>query len=180
VDDAFHDLDGQAGAAVGDLADRTEDLVGSGALHQVPDRTRAQHLEHRGSVFERRQRDHPGPGRAALDLTSRARAASGRHLHVHQSHVGKLLLGERDGLVGVGRLADQQHPVLVREQLREGAAQRRLVVGDEDADVGRARGITGKCVHDDRTVLAPACTCNHRAHPRRAWPGKMRGWPVHR
>ncbi len=146
--DPAHDLARQAGASIGDAEDRADDLFGAGALHEVADRSRAEHLQDRGPVFERRERDHPRIGRDALDLPRGARAAPGGHLHVDEGHVGALTRCEIDGFIGVRGSADEQDVVLLGEEVGEGAAERGFVVGDEDTDarahtVSRCRGPEG-------------------------------------
>ena len=138
VHDAVDQLGGQARSSVDHLGDRTQEVLARRALHEVADGAGAEHLEHRGAVLERGQRDHAGVGRDADDLARRARAAAGRHAHVDDRDVRSAGVGELDRLVRVAGLADQDQALLVRQQVGERTAQGRLVVGDQDTD--RRRG----------------------------------------
>ena len=132
---------GQARAAVA-TPSRSSRAISSagGALDQVADRAGAEHLEHRGPVLERRERDHPGVGRDPDDLARRSRPAARRHLHVDQRDV-------RAARSRRARSPRRRRPrcppapdrVLVREEVGEGDAQGRLVVGDQDADRSASR-----------------------------------------
>ena len=66
-------------------------------------------------------------------ISRAARAPAGRHAHVDERHVGLLALGERDGLVRVGGGADERERGLLLQERGQGVAERRLVVGQQDA-----------------------------------------------
>ena len=138
VHDAVDQLGGQARAPVDHLGDRTQEVLPGGALDEVADGARPEHLEHGGAILERGQCDHARGGRDADDLARRARAAAGRHAHVDDRDVRAAGVGELDGLVRVAGLAHQDQALLVGEEIGERSPQGRLVVGDQDAD--RRRG----------------------------------------
>jgi hypothetical protein len=59
-------------------------------------------------------------------------AVEHRHADVHQHEVGTVALCERDGLLPVRRLRDDDHIASRLEDLAQTDSHERLVVGDQD------------------------------------------------
>jgi hypothetical protein len=105
VHDAVEHLGGETGAAVEHLRDGQDQVLVRAAFDQVADRAGSEHLQDRGAVFERGERDHARVGRHSDDLPGSPRSAAGRHAHVDQCHIGLPRSGELDRLVRVAGLA---------------------------------------------------------------------------
>ena len=86
------------------------------------------------------------------DLARRRDPVELGHADVHQHDVGPQPLRAVDGLLAVGRLADDRDVVLGLEHHPEARPHERLVVGDEDADAHRASVIGS----DARTTKPPS------------------------
>ena len=129
------DLGPEDRLAGGGRPDGADDLVLVGPLEQVaagPGAHRGEDgvvvLEHREDDDGRRRR------RPRRDAAGRLDAVEVGHPQVHEDHVGAQRCGQLHGArPGLG-LADHLDVVDVGEHQLEPAAERRVVVGDEDAD----------------------------------------------
>ena len=95
---------------------------GLGVLEQVAGRAGVERAEDPLAVRERREDDDRDLGLRGLDPARRLDPVERRHLEVHQHDVAAALGAERDGLLAVGRRADELD---VRERRRAAARARR-------------------------------------------------------
>ena len=144
LDHGGHHVHRHARLAPGRAPNRLEHLLGRRPLGQIGGRAVAQHLEHGRAVLVRRQGDYPRVRRDTSDRRCGACPAAVGHPDVEHRHVGLGSLRLRGRL---GRVADRRHelhPRLVGEEIAERFSERRLVLGDQDAD---RRGATALGVH---------------------------------
>ena len=71
------------------------------------------------------------------DLLGRLDPVHAGHPQVHHDHVGAAALGERDGGLAVGGLADDADVRRAEEREAKPLAHDLVVVGEEDGDLGR-------------------------------------------
>jgi hypothetical protein len=120
--------------AVGDDADRGQELRLRGVLEQEAAGAGAQRLVHDLVEIEGREHEHPRRLRQVLQAPRGLEAVDVGHAHVHQHDVGPQLGGARHGHGAICGLADNLDVGLRGEDHAEPGAHQRLVVGDQHAD----------------------------------------------
>jgi hypothetical protein len=117
-----------------DRLQRLADLLGAGVLGQVAAGAGAQRLHDRALVVVGRERDHLDPRVALAQAPGRRDPVDARHAQVHEDGVGSQLGGDCDGLLAVGRGADDLDAGQQPEQHHQALAHDALVVGDQHPD----------------------------------------------
>jgi hypothetical protein len=117
-----------------DGADGARDLLGRGALEQVPAGAGPDGAQHAlvrivgGEDQNARLGGHGGEAGQGLD------AVHSRELQVEQHHVGPQALGERQGLLARPDRADDAEVRLVLQDSHQALADDGMVVDDQDTD----------------------------------------------
>ena len=114
-----------------------------------------------------------GVGDAAHDLLGRLDPVHAGHPQVHHDHVGAAALGERDGGLAVGGLADDADVGRAEERKPKALADDLVVVGEEDGDLGcfgHAAILRGPSDERElcRSRLAAGAQACRRSHAARA------------
>lgn len=123
-----------------------DDLVGWCALDQILSRSARQPGRHLLRLVADRQEDHARLRVALTQDRGRSDAVEPRHRHVHQNHIGRVPVGELDGLVAVRGLVHDLDVRLTVEQPSQHATEGRVVVDEKDADRHAGVSIAGVAI----------------------------------
>src|SRR5205823_10181364 len=106
-------LGGQRGLAGGSLADRVDHVFGGAVLHEVAGGARPDGVDEHLPVGVHGEDHHLGPRELVAHAAGGGHAVEHGHGDVHEHDVGTELLGQPDGLLAVGGLADDVEAVLL-------------------------------------------------------------------
>ena len=119
-----------------DLLDRPQQRLVGRLLEDVPARPGLEAALEQCPLGVGGEDQHLGIGNAAHDLLGRLDPVHSRHAQVHHDHVGAAALGECDGRLAVGGLADDADVRRAQEGEAQSFADDLVVVGEEDGDLG--------------------------------------------
>src|SRR5262249_49463506 len=141
--------------ARGNLTDRSGELARPGILEQKAARAVLERATKVAGTAERGQDERAGLGELARELARGGDPVEPRHLDVEQRDVGTRRLCRRQDAVAPVDLRDDLDVFLQGKQAREGAANHRLIFGDENADHDASSG-TVRRSRKPPSGLAPA------------------------
>ena len=131
------------GALAGvDVPDDANQVIGQRVLQEVAHRSRGDRAEDVLVAVVHRQNHDPGIRLVAADRLNRLHAVHGRHLEIHQRHVGPIPEELLDRLFTIGGLCHNRHVRLDADDAGDALAHQAVVVDTEDANCSWTSRIT--------------------------------------